>query len=113
MLPALGRVQRTLASARARSPNDSGWPAKVLAAVDYGENVDRGGLHEVDNAVWAFEEFPHLLVGYLGDMSPRVGELAQLRRPREQAVDHALGVNDVRPTYRAMAARCSVAVVDQ
>lgn len=76
-----------------RSLTDSRRPAKVLAAVDDGENVDAGGLHEVDDAIWAFEEFPHLLVGHLGDLSPRVRELTQLFGPREQAVDHALGVD--------------------
>ena len=38
--------------------------------MDDGENIDAGRLHEVDNAIWTFEEFPHLLVGYLGDVSP-------------------------------------------
>lgn len=82
--------------------------------MDDGENVDAGGLDEVDNAVWAFDEFPHLLVGHLGHVSPGVRELTQLRGPREQAVDiRSAYTGDVRPMYRAMAARCSVAVVDQ
>jgi len=77
----------------APKPTELLRPAKVLAAVDDGENIDAGGLDEVDNAIWAFEEFPDLLIGRLDDLSPRVGELTQLCGPCEQAVDHALGVD--------------------
>lgn len=68
-------------------------PSKLLSPVHDREDVHAACLNQVDQTLRSFEHLPDLVVVCLGDLPPPLRKLLEVRRPSQQPIHDALGVD--------------------
>lgn len=67
-------------------------PRDILTSVDDGENINAGGLREIENTVRVLEDFAHVLILRLRCAQSDTRKLRESIDAPENALNHALGV---------------------
>ena len=85
------QLQRTLCGRSRESARQRG--AEILPRMHDREDLDQGRADAIEESVRSLDDFPDVQLTRLGHPASRLGKILRLPKPKDDAVDHLLGVH--------------------